>query len=615
MQQTPALPLIPLDTLFGNPFRTSPAISPDGTRTAYLAPVNDVLNVWVGTIGQDDYQPVTQDTERGIRVFSWAADNKHIITQQDKGGNENWHLYATNLETGETRDLTPFENVRAQIVNKDAHFPNELLIGLNKDNPQIFDVYHLDLSSNELTLVAKNPGSYVDWVADTHFTIRGALEALPDSSIRLLIRENAQAEWQPLLTWGPDDNQTSGPIGFASSGQAIYLQDSRQANTSRLVEMHLASHELTVLAEDAQYDLNNVLLHPDTYEIQAVAFNRDRVEWTVLDESIREDFALLSTLQRGDFNVTSRDKADATWIVAFTVDDGPVSFYSYDRANRQATLLFTSRPALNDYKLARMEPLTFPSRDGLTVHAYLTLPVDSDGQHLPLVLNVHGGPWVRDNWGYNPEAQWLANRGYACLQVNYRGSTGYGKDFVNAGNREWGGKMHEDLVDGVQWAIEHGIADPRRVAIYGGSYGGYAALVGATFTPDLFCCAVDIVGPSNLLTFINTIPPYWKPLIALLHQRVGNPETEAEFLRERSPLFKVEHLSIPLLIAQGANDPRVNQAESEQIVAALKSRGVEYEYLLFPDEGHGFAKPENRLTFYQAAELFLARHLAAKDEA
>ncbi len=614
MTTTTNVELIPRDILFGNPVKTSPQVSPDGKQMAYLAPVNNVLNVWVGTIGQDDDRPVTNDVERGIRFYTWAADNKHILYLQDVGGNENWRLYATNLESQETRDLTPFENVQARVIDRDKHFPNELLIGMNKDNPQVHDVYHLDLASGELTLVTKNPGNIVGWVTDANFKVRGALAMAPDGSMHLQVRQNEESEWTEIVTWGPEDNQTSGPIGFTLDGQSIYLQDSRDYNAGRLVKMDIATGAITVIAEDPEYDVGSTMIHPDTREIQAVAFDRDRLEWSVLDDSIKADFEYIRGLHRGDFSVSSRDDADATWIVAFTVDNGPVPFYAYDRKTRTATFLFDNQPALNKYTLATMEPISFTSRDGLTIHGYLTLPPGEERKNLPLVLNVHGGPWARDDWGYRPDVQWFANRGYVCLQVNYRGSTGYGKAFMNAGNKEWGGKMHDDLVDAVNWAVERGIADPKKVAIFGGSYGGYAALVGATFTPDVFCCAVDIVGPSNIITLIQTIPPYWAPLISIFHQRVGDPSTEEEFLKSRSPLFKVDQIKIPMLIGQGANDPRVKQAESEQIVEAMKSKGIPYEYMLFPDEGHGFAKPENRLKFYAAAEKFLAKYMGGRYE-
>jgi len=614
MTDVQAVNLIPRKILFGNPVKTSAQISPDGKRLAYLAPVNNVLNVWVGAIGSEDYNPVTRDEDRGIRFYFWAKDNQHIIYIQDIGGNENWRLYATNLETLETRDLTPFENVQAQVIDLDKYYPNELLIGLNKENPQVHDAYHLDLPSGELTLVAKNPGNISAWITDNHFKIRGATVSTPDGGTDLLVRDTVEDTWRKLLAWGPDDALNSFPIGFSNDEQCLYMVDARDVNAGRLVKLNIASGSIAVVAEDSQYDVGNVLVHPDTHEIQAVAFNKERVAWTVLDEAIKLDFDIIHDINKGDFGIISRDNANSNWVVAFTVDDGPVSFYSYNRETHSVAFLFNNQPDLNKYTLATIQPISFTSRDGLTIHGYLTLPQAQNKTNLSMVLDVHGGPWGRNGWGYNPEAQWFANRGYACLQVNFRGSTGYGKDFLNAGNKEWGRNMHNDLVDAVHWAIEQGIADPQKVAIYGGSYGGYAALVGATFTPDLFCCAVDIVGPSNLVTLIKTIPPYWSTFLATFHNRVGNPDTEEEFLQSRSPLFKVDQIKIPMLIAQGANDPRVKQAESEQIVAAMKSKGIEYEYMLFPDEGHGFAKPENRLKFYVAAEKFLARHLGGRFE-
>lgn len=617
MTTTSQVALIPKKVLFGNPVKTSPRISPDGKRMAYIAPVNDVLNVWVGNVGseaENNYQPVTQDTDRGVRFYFWAADNKHILYIQDVGGNENFRLYATNIETRETRDLTPFDNVQVHVINRDKRFPNELILGINKDNPQVHDVYHLDLASGELQLVAKNPGNIAGWLTDAQFKVRGALATQPDGSNQLLVRDSEQSAWQTLVNWSADDTLTSGPLGFTLDGQSIYLQDARNVNAGRLVKLHIASGEMTVLAEDPHYDVGNVLFNQDTYEVQAVAFNRDRTEWTVLDETIKMDFDRIRDIHQGDFAIISRDDADTTWLIAFIVDNGPIPFYAYDRKSQSAVFLFDNQPELSNYTLAHTEPISFTARDGLVIHGYLTLPIGVEAKNLPMVLDVHGGPWARDGWGYNPEAQWFANRGYACLQVNYRGSTGYGKDFLNAGNKQWGHKMHDDLVDAVNWAIERGFANPQKVAIYGGSYGGYAALVGATFTPDLFCCAVDIVGPSNLITLIKTIPPYWSTMLAQFHNRVGNPDTEEEFLKSCSPLFKVDAIKIPMLIAQGANDPRVKQAESEQIVAAMKSKGITYEYMLFPDEGHGFAKPENRITFYTAAEKFLAKHLGGRYE-
>ncbi|MDQ3898187.1 MAG: prolyl oligopeptidase family serine peptidase, partial [Actinomycetota bacterium] len=354
--------------------------------------------------------------------------------------------------------------------------------------------------------------------------------------------------------------------------------------------------------------------NPDTREPQAVMYIKERAEYEVLDPAIADDLAALRALDPGDLNLVGQDDADRTWLAAYTNDDAPVRYYAYDRETGDATFLFEHQPALSEYRLAKMEPYSFTARDGLTIHGYLTFPPDAGRAGLPAVLNVHGGPWVRDVWGLDPEAQWFANRGYLCIQVNYRGSTGYGKDFVNAGDKEWGGKMHDDLLDAVAYVVDRGYADPDRIAIYGGSYGGYAALVGAAFTPDVFACAVDIVGPSSLKTLIESIPDYWLPMISQFHTRVGNPDTEEEWMWARSPLSRAADIRIPLLIAQGANDPRVKQAESEQIVAVLEEKGIDHEYMLFPDEGHGFAKPENRLRFYAAAERFLARHLGGRFE-
>lgn len=606
-------PLIPREVLFGNPERTFPQISPDGTQLAYLAPVDGVLNVWVGSVEEGDYEPVTGDDYRGIRIFFWAESGERILYLQDVGGDENWRLYATDVGTGETRELTPFEEVQVQIVARSRRFPDELVIAMNRENPELHDAYRLNLKTGDLELAAKNPGNVAGWLADADLHVRAAMAATPEGGFDLLVREDKDSEWEKILSWDRVDSLTSAPVGFSGDGRHLHLKDSRGVNAARLVRLDLEGGGLEVLAEDPRYDVGEAVIHPDTHEVQAVSFIRARTEWVVLDESIREDFRALERLHRGDFSLMSRDRADATWIVGFETDDGPHAFYSYDRGAKTGEHLFDDRPELAQYELARMRPVSFTARDGLEIHGYLTLPEGAE-LPVPMVLNVHGGPWARDYWGYDPEAQWFANRGYACLQVNYRGSTGYGKDFLNAGDREWGAKMHDDLVDAVEWAVREGIADPRRVAIYGGSYGGYAALVGAAFTPDLFCCAVDIVGPSNLITLINSIPPYWRPLVAQFHERVGNPETEEEFLKSRSPLFKADRIKIPLLIAQGANDPRVKQAESEQIVAALKERGVDYEYLLFEDEGHGFARPENRLKFYAAAERFLAKHLGGRAE-
>jgi dipeptidyl aminopeptidase/acylaminoacyl peptidase len=611
--------LIPRQTLFGNPERVSPHISPDGTRLAWIAPHEGVLNVWTapasGEAGVDwaAARVVTDDTDRGIRQFAWAHDGRHLLYLQDTGGDENWRLHDVDLETMQRRDLTPFDGVQARLIAMEPKFPTEILIALNRDNPELHDVYRLDLVTGELVKEVENPG-FIGWVADPHLVVRGSVAPRPDGSVVLMVRDSADDDWRVLLTVGAEDAVTTGPIEFSEDGGSLLVESSVGANTGRLVRIDLATGEQQVLAADPEADVSDVRIHPDTREPQIVTFQKDRSEYLVLDPSVAGDLAAIRALHPGDPVFTSADDADATWLVAFTNDSGPIPYFTYDRSGQTGRFLFENRPELSRYQLAAMEPFSFTARDGLTVHGYVTFPPAAGRAGLPTVLNVHGGPWARDNWGFNPEAQWLANRGYLCVQVNFRGSTGYGKAFINAGDREWGGRMHDDLVDAVGFITGLGWADPKRVAIYGGSYGGYAALVGASFTPDLFCCAVDIVGPSNLKTLIETIPPYWAPLIAQYHRRVGDPATDAGFLWSRSPLSRVHDIKIPLLIAQGANDPRVKQAESEQIVAALTEAGIEHEYLLFPDEGHGFAKPENRLRFYAAAEKFLARHLGGRSE-
>jgi dipeptidyl aminopeptidase/acylaminoacyl peptidase len=611
--------LIPRTILFGNPERTSPRISPDGSSLAWIAPLDGVLNVWVAPIGGESgvdwaaARAVTEDRDRGVRVFGWAWDGRHLLYVQDVGGDENWRLYDVDLETGARRDLTPFEKVHATIIGLSKRLPTEVLVGINADNPQLHDVYRLDLETGELVKEIENPG-YAGWVADEDLVVRCAIAPLPDGGFDVLVRDSAAADWRTLLTIPAEDATSSDVVSFSGDGESLLMITSAGVDKARLTRVDLATGASTELAADPDADVSGAILHPDTRDPQIVTVEKDRMTYLVLDPSVEDDLKAIRALHAGDPNFLGRDKADQTWLIAFNVDAGSAAYYLYDRASKSGRPLFEARPALDKYELAAMEPFSFTARDGLLIHGYVTFPPGLGRSGLPAVLDVHGGPQVRDEWGFNPEAQWFANRGYLCVQVNYRGSTGYGKAFVNAGDREWGGKMHDDLIDAVSYVVDQGWADPSRVAIYGGSYGGYAALVGAAFTPGVFRCAVDIVGPSNLKTLLETIPPYWVPMIAQLYRRVGNPETDADFLWSRSPLSRARDIRIPLLIAQGANDPRVKQAESEQIVAALVDAGIEHEYLLFPDEGHGFAKPENRITFYTAAERFLARYLGGRYE-
>jgi dipeptidyl aminopeptidase/acylaminoacyl peptidase len=613
--------LIPRQVLFGNPERISPRISPDGTQLAWIAPSDGVLNVWVAPAGTGQGEGinwsaarvVTDDSDRGIRMFAWAHDGRHLLYLQDTGGDENWRLHDVDLATMQRRDLTPFDNVQTQLIAGEKKFPTEILVGMNRDNPQLHDVYRLDLTTGELTKEVENPG-FVGWVADSQLVVRAGVAPQPDGGLVLMVRGGGGEEWRPLLSIDAEDALTSGPVAFSEDGTSMLVMSSVGTNTGRLVRLNLTTGDAEVLAEDPEADVTGIRLHPDTREPQIVTFLKDRSEYRVLDPDVADDLAAIRALHPGDPSFDDADDTDATWLIRFTTDTGAVPFFSYDRETRTGRFLFETRPELARYELAPMEPFSFTARDGLTIHGYASFPPGAGREGLPTVLNVHGGPWARDAWGFHPEAQWLANRGYLCIQVNYRGSTGYGKAFVNAGDREWGGRMHDDLVDAIAHITGQGWADPARIAIYGGSYGGYAALVGAAFTPELFRCAVDIVGPSNLKTLIETVPPYWAPMIAQFHRRLGDPAKDADFLWSRSPLSRADNISIPLLIAQGANDPRVKQAESEQIVAALKAAGIDHEYMLFPDEGHGFAKPENRLRFYAAAERLLATHLGGRAE-
>jgi dipeptidyl aminopeptidase/acylaminoacyl peptidase len=619
--------IIPRKVLFGYPYYLSPKISPDGRILAYRAPFKGKLSLWIRTRGKNDDQPLTDakngDAQRisGIGYF-WATDSRNIFYLQDNEGDENWRLFSVDVYTKEIKDLTPFNEVQVQIVAVDQNHPDELLIDMNRENPRLRDVYKVNLQTGQVKMVAKNTGDIRAWFADSEFRVRGALKATEDGGLELLVRKNESTDWQKVVCWDLDNSENSYPVCFSKDGNHFYLFDSHDSNTSRLVKLNLSILEREIIFEDPEYDLyrgvvfgiDNVMKNPDSYEIQAVSVSRARSEWVILDDSVKDDFVRIQALEDGDFFFTSRSYDDKIWTVGFKRDDGPVSYYIYDRISRNAEFLFYLDPELANYRLAKMEPISFKSRDGLAIHGYITFPPGIERKDLPLVLNPHGGPRHRDVWGYDPDAQWLANRGYICLQVNFRGSSGYGKNFVNAAVREWGGKIHDDLVDAVNWAVRQGYADPKKLAIYGGSYGGYATLVGAAFTPELFKCAISVAGPNNLVTLLNSFPSYWSTRMARWYARVGHPEKDGDFLKSRSPLFKVNQIEIPVMLVQGANDPRVTQEEVDQFVEAMRKQKLDYEYLLFPDEGHNIRKPENREKFYSAAEKFLAKHLGGRIE-
>jgi dipeptidyl aminopeptidase/acylaminoacyl peptidase len=608
-------PLIPRDVLFGNPERTNPQISPDGKKLAWLAPdKKNVLQVWVKTIGKDDDKIVTADKKRGIRQYFWTEGSKALVYAQDLDGDENFHLYGSDLESGNVRDYTPFQGVRASIEGTDPAFPDEMLVSMNLRDRKLMDVYRVTLSTGAVRLDTENPGDVAGWATDAKFQVRGAQVKTPDGGNEIRIRDDVKAPWKSWLKTGPAEILTL--VDFTADGKSVTLLSSIGRDTAAVVEKNVVTGAEKVLAASPEVDAGGFLIHPKTHVVQAVSFSPGRTSWTVLDPSVKADFDGIARLSDGDLRLVNRDEADSTWLVGFTRDRGPVRFYSWDRKAQKGTFLFVHQPKLDGLALAEMKPVKIKSRDGLTLNSYLTLPAGVPAKGLPMVLFVHGGPWARDTWGYNPYAQWFANRGYAALMVNFRGSTGYGKSFLNAGNKQWGLKMHDDLIDAVNWAVKEGYADPKRVAIMGGSYGGYSALAGVTFTPEAFTCSVDIVGPSNLKTLIASIPPYWKPLRAEFDVRMGNVDDpkDAELIKAASPLFKADKIVRPLLIGQGANDPRVNQKESEQIVEAIEKNKGSVTYVLYPDEGHGFARPENRIDFNARSEAFLAKYLGGRFE-
>ncbi len=624
-RETEEIPLIPRKKLFGNPERAMARISPDGTQLSYLAPVDGVLNVWVAPLDDlDAAKPVTKDTDRGIRSYSWAYTSRHILYSQDNKGDEDFHVYAVDLESGDIKDLTPIKGIRAQIVNVSEKFPTEILVGINdRDQRQLHDVYRVNIETGERELVQLNPG-FAAFLADDDYRVRLAVTFTPEGGQQILTPKEDAEGWESWLTISAEDAMTTSPVGFTKEGDHLYLLDSRERNTAALKKLDLESGDSELLAENERADISGVITHPTEKHVQAVTYTYARREWQILDESIADDLAYLEKVADGELQVVSRTLDDETWVVAYLMDDGPIRYYLYRRPEKKAEFLFSNNPELESLPLVKMHAEIIPARDGKQLVSYLTLPkgTDPDGkgrprQALPMVLLVHGGPWARDEWGYNPLHQLLANRGYAVLSVNYRGSTGFGKEFINAADREWAAAMHDDLLDAVQWAVDQGIAKEDQVAIMGGSYGGYATLVGLTFTPEVFTCGVDIVGPSNLVTLLQNPPPYWMPFMPVMKRRVGDYETDEgrAFLESRSPLFKVDEIKRPLLIAQGKFDPRVKQAESDQIVEAMTKSDIPVTYMLFQEEGHGFAKPENRFAFYAVTEAFLAEHLGGRYEA
>lgn len=615
------VPLIPRRLLLDNPSRLDPALSPDGRRLAWLAPVDGVMNVWVAPADAlDQAEPVTRRTGRPVAWQEWSSDGRFILFFQDETGDENYHLFAVDPDNGEVRDLTPYRGATARVMVNSPDLRGRLVVGTNDRDAQWFDAWDVDLSTGERTLVFENTERIASMVFDWQGRIRFARRSLGRSGEDELLRV-VDGELKPWMTIPGEDVLLTGFHILNRAGSHLSRISSVGRNTAALIRTDLETGAETVLAEHADADVMRVLFDPHSFEPVAAAVDPGRREWIALDLATGETLALLAdAVPEADFDIISMSKDNKRWIAAAWSPRMAATYYLIDRKADSVTKLFGARPDLEPFTLADMQMIRIPSRDGLNLVSYLTLPANEPEQRprepLPMVLHVHGGPWWRDTYGYTRGHQWYANRGYAVLSVNYRASTGFGKAFVNAGDREHAGKIHDDLVDAVEWAIAEGIADPDRVAIAGVSYGGYSAFVGATFTPGLFCCAIPIVGISELVTLMENMPPYWEGMKDLMYARYADPATGEgrAFLRSRSPLYKVDNIQKPMLIGHGANDVRCTLEQSDMIVAAMREKAIPVTYVVFPDEGHGFYKPENNIAFHAIAEAFLARHLGGRLE-
>ena len=628
-------PLIPRSALFGNPVRAQARLSPDGRHLSFLAPKDGVLNIWVAPFGKlQEATALTNDRKRGIRQHLWAEDGRHVLYLQDEGGDENWRVHSVDVQSKQEIDLTPLAKVRAEIVGLSHERPDVALVGLNDRQPEWHDLYEINIATGERKLVERNDQEFAAYLEDLQLRPRLAVRMLADGGGELF-RRTAKG-WESFERYGQADTLTMRPIVIEEGGDTALMLSSVGRDKAALVRVDLTTGKQTVVGESDKADVSEVWLDPRTRKPQAFGVEYLTLEYQPLTDAAAQDIRQLKASLGPKFEVMSRTNDDSKWVVVVDDPVHVVTSYLYDRASGHVTKLFDHRPELAGAPLQPMKAVEIPSRDGLTLVGYLTLPplyehategkgverkggnssLDPGAQDkpVPMVLDVHGGPWARDSYGFNAEHQWFANRGYAVLAVNYRGSTGFGKSFINAGDHQWARNMHNDLLDAVDWAVREKIAVPEKVAIYGGSYGGYAALVGLTLTPDRFACGVDIVGPSNLFTLINSIPPYWKSFFEDMVHRIGDPRTEEgrELLKERSPLTYVDRISRPLLIAQGANDPRVKQAESDQIATAMKAKQLPVTYVLYPDEGHGFARPQNRLAFYAIGEAFLSKCIGGR---
>jgi dipeptidyl aminopeptidase/acylaminoacyl peptidase len=618
-------PIIDREVLFGDPQIASGQLSPDGSHISFLKPYKNVLNIWVKGIDEAfaAARPVTADTTRPVRGYFWSRDGKYILYIQDKGGDENWHIYAVDprakLEAGQdvppARDLTPYENVAATIYALPKGTPGIIFVGLNDRDERYHDAYRLDIATGGRTLVKQNDIGVSSWIFDLKGNLRLATKQTDDGGTEIL-RVDPDTM---IVVYSCSKDETVDPIRFHKDGAHIYMASDKGAdvNFQRLVLLDPATGKEEVVESDPenQVDFGGAEFSQATDDLVATYYVGDRLRVYFRDKDWEKDYRRIQKqLPDGDIYLGSSTTDERLWIVGVTSDVDPGATYLYDRGNGKAEFLYRPRPDLPTKDLASMKPIVYKSRDGFDIHGYLTVPKGVKEKNLPVLCMVHGGPWARDEWGYDPYAQFFANRGYAVFQMNFRGSSGYGKAFLNAGNKQWGDAMQNDITDGVEYLVKKGIADPKQIAIFGGSYGGYATLAGLAFTPDLYAAGIDYVGPSNIVTLLNSIPPYWAVLKTMFNERVGDPSKpeDAERLKRQSPLFSADEIKAPLLVVQGANDPRVKRAEADQIVVALRDLGRNVEYLVAPDEGHGFAGVDNRMAFAVAAEKFLAKYLGGR---
>ena len=608
-------PFVPLRDFLDDPVQTEAQVSPDGKQLAYLAPLEGRLNVWVRTIGGDDDYPVTTDRVRSIVSYRWVRDGRRLLHLQDQAGDENFHLYLTDLADpgAGSRDLTPFEGVRAELLALPRNAPHTALVGMNRRDPTQMDVWRVDLDTGDVRLVCTNPGNALYFVVDRDGWVRACRRELAGGHHEI-VAPTDDGGWRVVRRYDRDDR--GNPIAMTPDGEGLWVNSADGVDLARLVRLDLRTGEEHVVDSHGEYDLWDVLVSDRTDDWLAALYRgHDGLIIHPNGADVERDVRRLRAVHSGDPLITAADTDETTFVVRFEDDRDPSATYLYRRDTGDAELLYRPYPRLDPEHLAPMQPLTVKSRDGWPLRCYLTLPLGVEPRALPTVVHLHGGPWDRDSWGYHPVVQALANRGYAVLQVNFRASVGFGKRFVAAGVREWGGRMHDDVLDAVEHLIADGTADPQRVAITGASYGGYAALVGLAFTPEVFAAGYSIVGPSNLLTLLESFPPYWKPFLANSFIRhCGDPDDpdDVALMRERSPLFRADQIVRPLGITQTSNDPRVPKRESDQIVAALRDRGVDVDYLVIDGEGHGFANAENRLRAFEHMDAFLARRLGGR---